>query len=61
MNNVRWYKSSHSDAAGGECVEISTAPDAIHVRDSKNPQGPRLDFDVGAWTAFLAYARERPA
>ncbi|WP_107087531.1 DUF397 domain-containing protein [Streptomyces rimosus] len=56
-----WCKSSYSDDVGGECVEISTGPGVIRVRDSEDPKGPQLDFDVGAWTAFLAYARERPA
>ncbi|TDC68229.1 DUF397 domain-containing protein [Actinomadura sp. GC306] len=33
-----WRKSSRSTNQGGECVEVAALPDAIGVRDSKNPQ-----------------------
>ncbi|MEU2790152.1 DUF397 domain-containing protein [Streptomyces sp. NPDC007100] len=56
MNDDVWFKSSYSDSAGGECVEIATCPHTIHVRDSKDPQGPRLVFGGAAWGAFLSYA-----
>lgn len=40
---IRWRKSSHSQAAQGECVEVSVnASDVTLVRDSKNPDGPWL-------------------
>ncbi|MFC8422003.1 DUF397 domain-containing protein [Streptomyces sp. NPDC057236] len=29
------------------------------VRDSKNPEGPRLALASAAWSAFLPYAVER--
>ncbi|MEV5595954.1 DUF397 domain-containing protein [Streptomyces sp. NPDC052496] len=40
----------------GECVEITTAPGAIRVRDSVAPKDPQLAFGAGAWAAFLPYA-----
>ncbi|NEC22776.1 DUF397 domain-containing protein [Streptomyces parvus] len=53
----RWFKSSYSDSSNGsECVEVATAPDAVHVRDSKNAQGPRLAVAPAAWAGFVAYA-----
>ena len=40
---LRWRKSSYSGNGGGNCVEVaSNLPDGVAVRDSKNPDGPRL-------------------
>ncbi|WP_328680864.1 DUF397 domain-containing protein [Streptomyces sp. NBC_00343] len=50
---LRWFKSSYSDSGGGNCVEIATCPDTIHIRDSKNPDGPTLTVTAASWTAFL--------
>ncbi|MEU0738460.1 DUF397 domain-containing protein [Streptomyces sp. NPDC006134] len=49
-----WRKSSHSGGEGGECVEVAACPHTVHVRDSKNPTGPRLTLSPTAWSAFLA-------
>ncbi|MER5200619.1 DUF397 domain-containing protein [Streptomyces sp. NPDC002755] len=51
-----WRKSTYSGGEGGECLEVAVCPRAIHVRDSKNPDGPRLSLATGAWAEFLAYA-----
>ncbi|MFI1156369.1 DUF397 domain-containing protein [Streptomyces sioyaensis] len=51
-----WHKSSHSSDEGGNCVEVAAHPTTIHVRDSKDPQGPHLDFSPRAWAAFTAYS-----
>jgi hypothetical protein len=44
-----WRKSSYSGGNGGECVEVGAADDAVAVRDSKNPDGPKLLFSSHAW------------
>ncbi|MGW7359313.1 DUF397 domain-containing protein [Streptomyces sp. NPDC054802] len=51
-----WFKSSYSTSDGPDCVEAAVAPDAIHVRDSKNVPGPELGFTPAAWTDFVTYA-----
>jgi Domain of unknown function (DUF397) len=51
-----WHKSTYSDGGGGDCVEVANCPRAVHVRDSKNPDGPSLTFGAAAWTAFLTFA-----
>ncbi|KPI31046.1 DUF397 domain-containing protein [Streptomyces sp. NPDC054950] len=51
-----WRKSTYSDGEGGDCVEVAVCPRTIHVRDSKNPDGPRLSLGTGAWAEFLALA-----
>lgn len=56
-SKLEWVKSSYSDSSNSnECVEVATAPDAVHVRDSKNVQGPHLAVTPAAWAGFVAYA-----
>lgn len=49
-----WRKSSYSADEGGQCVEVAAHPAAVHVRDSKNPEGPALSLPPTAWAAFTA-------
>ncbi|WP_347404480.1 DUF397 domain-containing protein [Streptomyces sp. MST-110588] len=51
-STLQWLKSSHSDAGGGNCVEVASGA-AIHVRDSKDPSGPILTIAPDAWVAFV--------
>lgn len=40
---IRWRKSSRSQGEGqGNCVEVAGAGTTALVRDSKDPDGPRL-------------------
>ncbi|GGO93004.1 DUF397 domain-containing protein [Wenjunlia tyrosinilytica] len=48
-----WRKSSHSDQSGGDCVEVAIHPTTVHVRDSKDPEGPALAFSAESWAVFL--------
>ena len=41
-SDLAWFKSSYSSSASGDCVEVATCPDTVHVRDSKDKQGPQL-------------------
>jgi len=55
IGSVTWRKSSYSGANGGGCVEIGQFPaSAVGVRDSKDPDGPRLVFTPDEWQAFVA-------
>ncbi len=51
-----WRKSSYSASEGGACVEIAAHPAAVHVRDSKDIEGPTFTVAPSAWSAFAAYA-----
>ncbi len=51
-----WRKSSYSSDAGRQCVEIAAHPAAVHVRDSKDVEGPTFTVAPTAWSAFAAYA-----
>jgi hypothetical protein len=50
---VAWRKSSFSGASTGNCVEVAVTVEAVAVRDSKNPDGPHLEFPHPHWTTFL--------
>jgi hypothetical protein len=51
--NTPWKKSSKSGTNGGSCVEVAKLPDAIAVRDSKDPASPVLVFTLAEWRAFV--------
>jgi hypothetical protein len=47
-----WRKSTYS-ANGSTCVEVArNLPGIVAVRDSKDPEGPRLVFPAAGWRAF---------
>lgn len=49
---VRFVKSSRS-GTDGACVEVGGCECGIQVRDSKDPDGPVLNFTHAEWDAFL--------
>ncbi|WP_327330162.1 MULTISPECIES: DUF397 domain-containing protein [unclassified Streptomyces] len=50
---LAWFKSSYSGAEGGECVEFAAAADHVHIRDSKQADGPVLTIGPEAWAGFV--------
>lgn len=52
---LSWHKSSYSSGGSGDCVEVATRPTTIHIRDSKNTQGPQLTLSPTPWTDFLTH------
>jgi hypothetical protein len=60
-----WRKSSYSDVASclewrkssycgtSSCLELAT-DEAIHIRDSKDPDGAQLEFTPDSWTSFIS-------
>jgi hypothetical protein len=53
-----WRKASYSTDNGGACVEVASArPAAIAVRDSKDPDGPRLAFGPRDWAHFITQVK----
>jgi hypothetical protein len=53
---LRWVKSSRS-AGNGECVEVAAVRGGIAMRDSKDPQGPILQFPAVTWQGFVDSVR----
>ncbi|MGW4470994.1 DUF397 domain-containing protein [Nonomuraea sp. NPDC004354] len=65
MNDLTWRKARRSGGNGGDCVEVAVldtpGDGAAHkpgqdrlfvLRDSKDPDGPRLFFTEAEWEAF---------
>ena len=50
--SATWRKSTKTQA-NGQCVEVARVGDVIGVRDSKDPNGPILEFTVQEFEAFL--------
>jgi hypothetical protein len=51
-----WRKSSYSNSSSN-CVEVSGQPGTVAVRDSKDPNGPRLAIPTVDWQAFTRSIR----
>ena len=57
LRQAAWRKSTFS-ANGSTCVEVArNVPGVVAVRDSKNPEGPKLAFSPEEWQAFAAGIR----
>ncbi|MEV6765349.1 DUF397 domain-containing protein [Streptomyces sp. NPDC051105] len=60
MHILHWRKSTYSGDSSN-CVEVATTPAAVHIRDSKNPAGPRLTVGSSTWAHFVSrVAQPRP-
>jgi Domain of unknown function (DUF397) len=54
VGHVTWRKSSYSGNNGGGCVEVARGhAAAVAVRDSKDPDGPKLAFTPADWRQFI--------
>jgi hypothetical protein len=62
---IVWRKSSHSGTSvESDCVEVAGLPGrslrVIGVRDSKDPDGPYLAFDLAAFRQFIEAVQDGP-
>lgn len=61
IGHVTWRKASYSTSNGGGCVEVtSTLTAVVAVRDSKDPDGPKLAFTRDGWQAFTWSIKSGP-
>ncbi|MEV4254281.1 DUF397 domain-containing protein [Spirillospora sp. NPDC049652] len=51
--DIAWRTSSHSTNTGGQCVEVGVVAPVVAVRDSKDPDGPKLLLSADAWKGLL--------
>lgn len=58
---ARWFKSSYSDGAGNNCIEIADLTDTsyagVAIRDSKDSQGPALLVGQASFAIFVQGVR----
>jgi Domain of unknown function (DUF397) len=53
LASMTWRKTSYSGDNGGGCVEVaSRVPGVVAVRDSKDPDGPRVFLAPEDWLLF---------
>lgn len=52
-----WRKATRSTSTGGECVEVATLSAGVGVRDSKNPDGPKLLLGRDEFAALMTALR----
>ncbi|MFA1549659.1 DUF397 domain-containing protein [Actinomadura chokoriensis] len=58
---IYWRKSSRSGSQSQNCVECARLPTGHHaivgIRDSTDPDGPRLALSPEAWGALLSHLK----
>ena len=60
LTRANWRKSTYSANGGNTCVEVGNVVRAVAVRDSKDPDGPRLAFTAGRWQEFTRRVKNGP-
>ncbi|WP_326729674.1 DUF397 domain-containing protein [Streptomyces phaeochromogenes] len=59
---LTWFKSSHSDAEGDNCVSVALTPATTHIRDTKlAADSPQLKVRAPAWSAFISATPTAPS
>lgn len=56
-SSVTWRKSSRSSSQGDACVEVADLSPAVGIRDSKNPDGPKLLVSRSAFRTLVTRVR----
>ncbi|MFE4059372.1 DUF397 domain-containing protein [Streptomyces sp. NPDC059096] len=59
LTTAVWRKSSYSDGAGNNCVEVAELTLAVGIRDSKQAAGPALVVPANAWNTFVGLISTR--
>lgn len=59
MDFVTWRKASRSNDQGGACVELAALTEGVGVRDSRDPDGPRLLLAPATFRALLSNLKQQ--
>ncbi|WP_141578093.1 DUF397 domain-containing protein [Actinomadura sp. WMMA1423] len=59
MDSVTWRKAQRSNDQAHECVELAKLHEGIGVRDSQDPDGPKLLLVPAAFRALLADLKQQ--
>ncbi|TDB95678.1 DUF397 domain-containing protein [Actinomadura sp. 7K534] len=49
LSRAHWRKARRSSSTGSDCVEVAAVHGLVAVRDSKNPDGPKLLIGRNTW------------
>ncbi|TYK46009.1 DUF397 domain-containing protein [Actinomadura decatromicini] len=53
-DKIVWRKANRSTSTGGECVELAALSNGLTaIRDSKNPDGPKLLLERNEFAALV--------
>ncbi|WP_103565229.1 DUF397 domain-containing protein [Actinomadura rubteroloni] len=53
LSDLTWRKAKRSLGNGGECVELANTAGTVLVRDSKNPDGPKVPLPRQMFREFI--------
>ena len=53
LTGTVWRKASKSTENGGDCIELAAADNLIGIRDSKDPNGPKLLVNRNEFGRFI--------
>lgn len=53
MDPIKWRKARRSGGQGDACVEVARFPETVAVRDSKDPNGPKLQLTPETFRTIL--------
>jgi hypothetical protein len=51
---AQWRKASRSSGTGNDCVELAGVEGIVGVRDSRDPDGPKLAFSRSEMAALAS-------
>jgi hypothetical protein len=57
LRDLSW-RTARRSAGNGACVEVAAVNRHVLVRDSKDQDGPIVQYPCGTWQAFLADAKK---
>lgn len=52
------FRKATASGDNGSCVQVARDDETVVLRDSKDPDGPRLRFTPEEWAAFLDGVRK---
>lgn len=58
MSEAVWRKSSRSTVQNDNCIELASLPGIVAMRDSKDPEGPKLVVSRRDFRRFAEVLRE---
>ncbi|WP_329519647.1 DUF397 domain-containing protein [Spirillospora sp. NBC_01491] len=59
---INWRKSSYTGGGNDEaCVELAESAGRVWVRDSKDPNGARLEFERASFAGLLVRVKRGEA